>query len=137
VNLLAVWRLHGLDRLLRQAWEAGAVLAGISAGAICWFEAYLTDSMGPDLAPREDGLGFLTGSACPHFSDDPQRRPTYQRLIAEGFPGGVAIDDGAALHFRGRALVDVVSERSGAQAYRISLDDGRLVEEPLQARLLD
>jgi peptidase E len=136
VNLLAVWRLHGLDRLLREAWEAGAVLAGISAGAICWFEAYLTDSVGPELAPRQDGLGFLSGSACPHFSDDPERRPTYQRLIAEGFPGGVAIDDGAALHFRGRELADVVSERAGAQAYRIFVRDGHLVEEPLPARLL-
>jgi peptidase E len=136
VNLLAVWRLHGVDRLLRDAWEAGAVLAGISAGAICWFEAYLTDSVGPELAPRQDGLGFLPGSACPHFSEDPQRRPAYQRLIAEGFPGGLAIDDGAALHFHGRELVDVVSERPGAQAYRILRSDGRLVEEPLQARLL-
>ncbi len=136
VNLLAVWRLHGLDRLLREAWNAGAILAGISAGGICWFEAYLTDSMGRELAPRQDGLGFLPGSACPHFSDEPGRRPTYQRLIAEGFPGGVAIDDGAALHFRGRELVDVVSERPGAQAYRISRREGRLTEEPLQARLL-
>jgi dipeptidase E len=135
-NLLAVWRLHGLDRLLREAWENGAVLAGVSAGAICWFEAYLTDSMGRDLAPRQDGLGFLAGSACPHFSQEPGRRPTYQRLIAEGFPGGVALDDGAAVHFSGRELVDVVSERPGAQAYRIFRHDGRLTEEPLQARLL-
>jgi dipeptidase E len=136
VNLLAVWRLHGLDHLLRQAWMAGAVLAGISAGAICWFEAYLTDSAGPELTPRQDGLGFLSGSACPHFMDDLKRRPAYQRLIAEGFPPGIAIDDGAAVHFRGRELVDVVSERPGAQAYRIFQRDGHLVEEPLQARLL-
>jgi hypothetical protein len=92
--------------------------------------------VGPELAPRQDGLGFLSGSACPHFSDDPERRPTYQGLIAEGFPGGLAIDDGAALHFRGRELADVVSERAGAQAYRIFVRNGHLVEEPLQARLL-
>lgn len=136
VNLLAVWRLHGLDRLLRAAWEAGAVLAGVSAGAICWFEAYLTDSMGPELAARRDGLGFLPGSACPHFVDEPRRRPTYQRLIAEGFPGGLAIDDGAALHFQGKELIDVVAERLEAQAYRLFQQDGSLVEEPLAARLL-
>jgi dipeptidase E len=136
VNLLAVWRRHGLDRLLRTAWEAGAVLAGMSAGAICWFEAFVTDSIGQDLAASRDGLGFLLGSACPHYRDDPKRRPTYHRLIAEGFPPGLAIDDSAAVHFQGPDFIDVVAERPDAQAYRVFQRDGSLVEDPLPARLL-
>ena len=100
LNLLALWRAHGLDAILREAWQAGTVLSGLSAGMICWFEASVTDSRG---APSVlDGLGFLPGSACPHYDSEAQRRPAYQRFVAEGaLPPGYAADDGAALHFAG------------------------------------
>ncbi len=134
-NLLALWRAHGLDRLLREAWSSGAVLAGVSAGMNCWFEASVTDSFGP-LAGLNDGLGFLEGSACPHFDGEPQRRPTYHRLVAEGLAPGYAADDGAALHFEGEALSEVVSSRPGAAAYRVERRGSEVVEATIAARFL-
>jgi dipeptidase E len=83
-NLLAIWRLHGLDVLLREAYERGAVLCGVSAGMSCWFEGSTTDSFGPTLRPLRDGLGFLPGSACPHYDGDDQRRPLYRELVDAG-----------------------------------------------------
>ena len=89
-NMLAVWRVHGVDRALRAAWEAGVVMAGLSAGSLCWFEAGTTDSYGPTLAPLDGGLGFVPGSHCPHYDGEPQRRPLYQRLVGDGrLPGGL------------------------------------------------
>src|SRR3954452_11593986 len=107
-NMLAVWRVHGFDRVLREAWESGIVLAGWSAGMICWFEAGVTDSFGPELAGLRDGLGFLPGSACPHCDIEARRRPVYSSLVAElGFPSGIAADDAAGLHFVGTELHEV------------------------------
>ena len=135
-NLLAVWRLHGLDVALRAAYEAGVVLAGISAGMNCWFSASVTDSFGPELSGLDAGMGLLPGSACPHYDGEPRRRPTYRRLVAEGFPGEYAADDGAALVFSDGALTEVVASRPGARAYRVELRDGAVSEQPLPARLL-
>jgi peptidase E len=118
-NLLSVWRLHGLDARLRAAYADGAVMAGVSAGMNCWFEASTTDSFGPTVAPLRDGLGFLPGSACPHYDGEPQRRPLYRRLVEEGFPPGYAVDDEAALHFAGGEVVEAVAAREGASAYRV------------------
>jgi dipeptidase E len=119
-NLLAIWRVHGLDVILQNAWQAGVVLAGVSAGGMCWFEAGLTDSFGPDLAPLDDGLGLLAGSFCPHYDGEPARRPTYRRLVGEGrLPPGWAVDDGVALHFVGTDLAEAVSSRPEARAYRL------------------
>jgi peptidase E len=135
-NLLALWRVHGLDGALAAAWRAGAVLCGVSAGMICWFDAGVTDSFGEDLVGMKDGLGFLPGSACPHYDGEAQRRPTYQRLVREGFPAGYAADDGAALHFVGSELVGAVSSRPNARAYRVELRDGQISEERLATRYL-
>ena len=134
-NMLAIWRTHGVDELLRDAWRAGAVMSGISAGMICWFEAGLTDSFG-GLEPLHDGLGLLPGSACPHFDGEPERRPRFHDLVRAGLPGGYAADDGAALHFTGDALTEVVSSRQGAAAYRIQMEDGQVVEHRLPTRFL-
>jgi peptidase E len=123
--------VHGIDTALREAWENGVVLCGASAGMICWFEAGVTDSFGPQLAGMEC-LGFLPGSACPHYDGEERRRPVYTALVAGGFPAGYAADDDVALHFRGTELADVLSARRGATAYRV--EDG--VERPLEARLL-
>jgi dipeptidase E len=135
-NLLAIWRTHGLDAILREAWEAGVVLAGMSAGAICWFAASVTDSFGPTLAPLHDGLGLLPGSCCPHYDAEPQRRPTYRRLIASGFPAGYAVDDAAALVFEGTELAEVVASTPEARAYRVTLGPDGVEETPLATRFL-
>jgi peptidase E len=131
-NLLAVWRAHGFDRILREAWESGVVLFGWSAGMICWFEAGVTDSFGPQLSGMRDGLGFLPGSACPHYDGEEQRRPVYRRLVADGFPPGIALDDAAAARFEGTELAEVVSCAAGARGYRV-LPGG---EEGLETRAL-
>ena len=131
-NMLAVWRVHGFGALLREAWEAGVLLFGASAGMICWFEAGVTDSFGPELEGLRDGLGFLAGSACPHYDGEPRRRPRYRELVAAGFPDGLAADDGVALHFVGTELHEVISCRAGAAAYRVT----RAGEERLEPRLL-
>jgi peptidase E len=135
-NLLAVWRLHGLDTVLFEAYAAGVVLAGISAGMNCWFAASVTDSFGPRLAGLPDGLGLLPFSACPHYDGEEQRRPTYRRLVAEGFPDGYAADDGAALVFTDGALTEVVASRAGAGGYRVERVEGAVRETLLPARLL-
>jgi peptidase E len=118
-NALALWRLHGVDLALREAWERGAVLGGVSAGANCWFECCVTDSFGAQLEPLHDGLAILPGSFCPHYDGEELRRPVYRRLVDEGFPPGYAADDGAALHFVGAELREVVTSWPGARVYRL------------------
>jgi dipeptidase E len=137
-SLLAVWRTHGLDSILREALDAGAVLCGVSAGMNCWFEASTTDSFGPELAALHDGLGFVAASACPHYDNEAQRRPLYHRLVADGFPAGYAADEGAALHFDSAgALVEAVASRQSARGYRVERGpDGWAVERPLPTRYL-
>ncbi len=132
-NMLAIWRVHGFDRLLREAWERGVVLAGGSAGMICWFEAGVTDSFGPQLDGMRDGLGLLPGSACPHWDDEESREPTYRRLVdEERFPPGYAADAGVGLHFVGTELVEVWAGSEGPTAYRV--DPGSVT--PLPARVV-
>lgn len=131
-NALALWRLHGVDEALREAWQRGAVLGGGSAGANCWFESCITDSFGRQLDPLHDGLGILPGSFCPHYDGEERRRPTYRRLVDDGFLPGYAADDHAALHFEGTELREAVASRSGSQAYRVEPGS----ETPLQTRLL-
>jgi len=136
-NALAVWRVHGIDRVLRRAWESGVILTGISAGMNCWFEGSVTDSFGNELTGFQDGLGFLEGSACPHYDGEPERRPAYQRLVGEGkLAPGYAAEDGAALHFGGRELVEAVSSRQTARAYRVDREDGQVLETALPTRYL-
>jgi dipeptidase E len=118
-NMLSIWRVHGFDAVLRKAWEQGVLLTGWSAGMICWFEAGVTDSFGPQLEGMRDGLGFLPGSACPHYDGEERRRPIYRKLVDEGFPAGYAADDGVALHFVGTKLAEVISTREGATGYRV------------------
>lgn len=137
-NMVAVWRVHGIDEILRKAWQAGIVLAGSSAGGICWFEGGTTDSFGVKLRPFTDGLGMLAGSFCPHYNSEPERRPLYQRLVADGtLPGGIACDDGAAAHFVDETLAELVSDRPGATAYRVARGDGGgAAETPFEVRFL-
>jgi peptidase E len=120
-NMLAIWRVHGIDRYLREAWENGIVLWGQSAGMICWFEAGVTDSFGPQLDGMEC-LGLLPGSACPHYDGEERRRPRYRELVDGGFAEGLAADDGVGLHFVGTELHEAVTCRPGAAAYRVTRD---------------
>jgi peptidase E len=131
-NALAVWRAHGFDAVLREAWEQGILLCGSSAGMICWFEAGVTDSFGPQLEGMRDGLGFLPGSACPHYDGEELRRPVYRELVANGFPPGYAADDAAAVYFVGTELREVVAAGPDARAYRVEAES----ETPLEARRL-
>ncbi|HEX7950100.1 MAG TPA: peptidase E [Candidatus Limnocylindrales bacterium] len=137
-NMLAIWRLHGVDRALRKAWEAGVVLAGPSAGANCWFEASITDSFGIGLAALKDGLKLLRGSFCPHYDSESLRRPRYTELVAAGdLPDGYAADDGVGLLFEGRELREVVASLPGASAFRVERGRGNsFTEEPIRAKVI-
>ena len=134
-NLLVLWRRHGLDVLLRAAWSNGAVLAGVSAGMLCWFNGGVTDSFG-GLEPLNDGLGLIDATACPHYDGEPERRRTYHRAIVDGMQAGYAAEDGAALHFRGQNLIEAVSSRPEACAYQVQLIGGRIGESALPVRFL-
>jgi dipeptidase E len=136
LNLLAIWRAHGLDLILREAWERGVVLSGISAGSMCWFSAGVTTGYG---VPRAvEGLGFLPASNSVHYSSEPQRRPCFHDAVrTELAPPGYAVDDGAGLLFHGLDLVEVVGARPHAGAWWVDADGGAgAVETRLDARLL-
>jgi peptidase E len=134
-NLLAIWRAHGLDRLLEQAWRSGVVLAGLSAGAMCWFEGGITCSSGPP-APMA-GLGLLEGSLTVHADGEPERLPVWLASVRNGtLPGGWAVDDGVGLLFAGQRLERAVSSRPGAAALRVDLLAGELVRHRLEPELL-
>lgn len=132
-NLLAVWRLHGVDAALEEAWYAGVVLSGLSAGANCWFESSTTDSYLVGRADAlSDGVGLLPGSFCPHYSSEPERRPNYMSLVASGrLPSGYACEDGAAVHFVGADLATAVSVDGDAMAYRVARVGDGASEEAL------
>jgi peptidase E len=134
-NLLAIWRAHGLDELLCSAWQRGTVLAGLSAGAMCWFQAGITCSSG---SPEPiEGLGLLAGSLTVHADGEPERLPVWLSCVREGtLPGGWALDDGVALLFGGAELVRVVSSRPGAGALRADAIAGELVRRRIPTELL-
>ncbi|KZE67796.1 peptidase [Fictibacillus phosphorivorans] len=133
-NLLTLWREWGLDALLRTAYEEGKILAGLSAGSLCWFEEGVTDSFGP--LTRLDCLGFLPGSHCPHYDGEAERRPAYHKLIKDGLKSGYAADDGAALHFIDGKLHKVVSSRENAKAYLVERQGDEVAEKELETLFL-
>jgi peptidase E len=127
-NLLTLWRDWGLDEIMREAWERGIVLAGVSAGSICWFEEGVTDSVPGELS-RLRCLGFVKGSNCPHYDGEIERRPSYHRLLRERqISPGFACDDGVALHFIDDTLHSVISSRPEACAYALSIEGGSVIE---------
>ena len=147
LNLLALWRLHGLDSILVDALGQGVVMSGVSAGMNCWFEGSVTDSHGP-LTALPDGLGVLRGSACPHYDGEAERRPTYLDLVGTGaLPSGYAAEDGCGLLFRDGELVEAVGERPDARAFRVhvagdpldgddALESPEVAESPIDVRYL-
>jgi peptidase E len=135
-SMLAVWREWGLPALLQEAWQEGTVLAGVSAGAICWFQQGLTDSWAEKLVVLEC-LGFLAGSCCPHYDGEPERKPAYHDFLLQGaIADGVAIDDGAAIHLVEGAIHRVVASRPNARAYRVRVRQGAVHDEPLETEYL-
>jgi len=135
-TLLAVWRDWGVEEILRDAWQSGVVLTGVSAGAICWFEQGLTDSFSDGLRPLEC-LGFLPGSCCPHFDGEPQRRPSYHRLLAAGErAAGIAIEDWTGVHYIGGEIYKVIASKRAARAYRMRAAHGSVQEVPLTTEFL-
>jgi dipeptidase E len=135
-NMLAIWRVHGVDELLRTALDSGVVLAGSSAGGLCWFESGVTDSFGPQL-DQMGYLAFLPGSFCPHYDDEELRRPRYHELLRDGLAPGYAADAGVGLRFVDSELREVVACEEGSKAYLVELRDGDVVETPLEARTLE
>jgi peptidase E len=136
-NMLAVWRVHAIDVALRAAWEAGVVLGGTSAGAICWFEAGLTDSFGPQLRAWSDGLGFLPGSFCPHYDREPRRSRYLEEVADQQLPAGLACGDGATAHFVGTRLLEVLIEAEHVPAVRVTRrSQDAAVEEVIAPRRL-
>ncbi|MFF4887798.1 Type 1 glutamine amidotransferase-like domain-containing protein [Streptomyces nigra] len=136
-NLLAVWRAHGVDRLLREAYDRGVLLCGISAGANCWAEGSHTDSFGP-LTHLADGLGLLPGSLCPHYDGEPGRRPSYRAAVAGGaLPPGWAVEDGVGALFTEGRLTEAVTRAPGAGLYRVEPDgEGGATERAVPCRPL-
>ena len=136
-NLLALWRLHGLDVMLRKAWEAGVVLMGVSAGSLCWHVGGTTDSFGPPLQPVTDALAFLPYSNSPHHDAEAERRPLIHRLIADGtLPDGYATDNGAGLVYFGTELRGAFTEVEGKLATRSPRSGAKTREVALETRLL-
>jgi peptidase E len=138
-NLLALWEVHGLRPIFYEAWNAGVVLMGVSAGSVCWFVGGTTDAFGLPLRPVHNGLGFLPYSNSPHHDSEEERRPAITRLLAEGsLPDCYAADNGTALVFIGTELHEAVSQIEGAQCWFLSRQsDGSVEEIALPMRLLE
>ena len=139
VNLLAVWRAHGLDRILHECWQAGVVLGGVSAGSLCWHVGGTTDSFGPQLRPVTDALGWLPYANGVHYDSEPQRRPLLEALIAERhLPTAYATDDGVGLIYRGTQMTEAVTQIDGKLAYLVerTADGLQAHETPIVPQLL-
>jgi dipeptidase E len=135
--LMVLWREWGLDEILRDAWQSGVVMAGLSAGSLCWFEEGVSDSVLPDQLLPIRCNGFLKGSHCPHYDGEPGRRPAYHRFIQDGtLSAGYAADDGAALHFLGEEPWKAVSSRPAAKVYRVSWNGEQIEEIALETEFL-
>ncbi len=139
VNLLAVWRAHGLDRILHECWQAGIVLGGVSAGSLCWHIGGTTDSYGLKLRPVTDALGWLPYANGVHYDSEVQRRPLLEQLVASGqLPTAYATDDGVGLLYRGTQLAEAVAQEPGKSAYLVERGaDGKARETVIAPRLLD
>lgn len=136
-NLVALWREWELDRFLKEAWEGGTILCGLSAGSLCWFESGVSDFPGNGVLKPLNCLGFLQGSHCPHYDGEANRRPAYHQMVAEGrLPDGYAADDGVALHFINGTLAKIVSSRPHAKAYRVERQDEGVQETVLEPTYL-
>ncbi len=136
LNAIALWKAHGIDKILKKAWEKGIVLSGPSAGAICWFEEGLSDSRPAEYSAVK-GLGFLKGSNCPHYHTEAKRRTLYLKMIEEGkLLPGYACDETAGIYFEGTQLKSVITQNKEDKAYMVELLEGKVIERELEAELI-
>lgn len=136
LNMLAIWKAQGIDRILKEAWDKGILLGGGSAGSLCWFEEGTTDSRPKNLTKIEC-LGFLKGSHSPHYDQEPERRPTYHNLIKTGvLKPGYAVDNRAAIYFEDNTVREVVATDDKSKAYYVDLSDGQIREKPLPVKII-
>ena len=137
LNMLAVWKVQGVDVILRRAWELGIVLGGGSAGGICWFEDGLTDSRPQELTAMP-ALGWLKGSFAPHYLTEPGRREYFHRYIRAGLlSDGYGVDEPVGLLFEGTELVRAVGSTPDAQAFHVRKVDDQIVEEALNVEYVE
>jgi peptidase E len=134
ISLLGTWCAHGIDGMLRAAWESGVVMTGLSAGSLCWFEHGMTAFHG--VSQPVKGMGFLPFSNAVHYDDKPERRAAFLQAVADGLPGGYGTGDGAALHFVDTALAEVVGSRASARAYDVRPEGAEVTETELATRFL-
>ncbi|MDB4916799.1 MAG: peptidase family protein [Gemmatimonadetes bacterium] len=136
LNQQAIWKAQGIDVVLKEAWDRGIVLGGASAGSLCWFEEGTTDSRPKSLSIVK-ALGFIKGSHSPHYDAEAGRRPLYQTLIGSGeMKPGYACDNDAGIYFEDNAVKRVVSVRSGAKVYYVSIEAGKVVEKVLEPEMI-
>ncbi|CAM5189670.1 Peptidase E OS=Ureibacillus acetophenoni OX=614649 GN=SAMN05877842_101310 PE=3 SV=1 [Ureibacillus acetophenoni] len=134
-NLLALWKEWELDRIIKKAWQEGVILSGLSAGSICWYQEGVTDSFGDELEPI-CGLGFISGSHCPHYDGEEDRRPAYHSLISsKQLKSGIAADDGVGIHYINEKIERIISSRPNAKAYQVEFD-GTIIETELETEFL-
>ena len=137
LNQQVIWKAHGIDEVLREAWNRGIVLGGASAGSLCWFEEGTTDSRPKELT-KVECLGFLEGSHSPHYDSEDDRQPTYHRMIRSGeLKPGYACDNDSGIYFEGTEVKRVVHTREDAKVYHVSLRGGEIVEEELAAEMIE
>lgn len=134
-NLMVLWREWGLDKLLLEAYQAGKVMGGISAGSLCWYEQGVTDSV-TGILSSIGCTGIIKGSNCPHYDSEKDRRPSYQKLIREGMKPGIACDDGVAAVFENENFVEFVASRPNAKGYFVKAENGKIVETEVAPRYL-
>ncbi|MGR6542563.1 Type 1 glutamine amidotransferase-like domain-containing protein [Paenibacillus tundrae] len=135
-NLLVLWKEWGLDQYLRRAWENGIILAGLSAGSICWFEEGVTDSIPGELT-RLECLGLLKGSNCPHYDGEVNRRESYHQLLRDNrINNGIAMDDGVAVHYKEDQIFKVISSRPNAKAYQVTIENNQVKEVEIRPTFL-
>ncbi len=136
LNMLAIWKAHGIDASLRKAYEKGILMTGASAGSLCWFQSGTTDSRPKDLSQIEC-MGWLKGSHCPHYNVEEFRRPVYQDLIKKGvLPPGYACDNLSGVYFENEKMVKCVSFQEKARSYYVDLVNGSVSEKELPFELI-
>jgi len=134
-NMLTLWKARGVDTILRECWERGIIMCGISAGSLCWFRAGNTDSFGT--MDKIECMSWLPFSNSPHYDTELTRRPNFYELIRTNqIPAGYGVDEGVALHFQDQNLFKVIAEKTEARAYWIEVKNGQVVEDTIVPEFL-
>ena len=136
LDMMALWKAHGIDKVLKNAWEKGIVLTGSSAGAICWFHEGLSDSR-PIALSAVEGLGFLKGSISPHYHSSKTRAAIYQDLVLKGqIKPGYGLDENAGLYFENEAIAKVLAGDAKSKVYKVTIESGAIVEQVMEPEII-